>query len=103
MPKVASNWKYYLPDQGETVEDASPLHHYAFNKIFDVADAAKYAAEDEWFERGGDARDFFVQIRIIVVAPDTLETTFMCETELDMWQEAYSVDFITTRAGSEVE
>ena len=84
MAQIKSDWKYYVPDQGETAEDASPILIYDFQKIRFKEAAAKYAAEDEWDSRDGHERGFGDNIKIVVVAPDGVETAFMCEAEADV-------------------
>jgi len=84
MSRIKSDWKYYVPDQGETVDEASPIPLYEWQRIFYAEDAARFAAADEWDSRGGNKRGFGDGVRIVVVSPKGRETAFMCEAEADV-------------------
>ena len=71
-------WKYYYPDDGETVDDAEELNV----PCFDADDAAQSACEDDYNNRDGWERPSGAEIVVAVVSPDGTESRFAA------WHEA---------------
>lgn len=69
---TASEWSFYLPDHGETKNDAVPI----IGRIWDFDHAAQEACEYDFSSRDGWERGE-VEFRIAVVAPDGETRTFV--------------------------
>ncbi|MEM1344817.1 MAG: hypothetical protein AAGI34_09590 [Pseudomonadota bacterium] len=92
MPKEKdSGWRYYLPTNRETAEDAVPIMTYSWRDIYGAYDAALEASKDEWSERDGNERGLGEGPDIIVIAPDGCETRYTTNREADVAHYAYEV------------
>ena len=76
-----SGWRYYLPDQGETADDATEIRTWAWGNVVDAEDAAERASEDEWDNRDGWESGISAEPIIIVIAPDGSETKWTASRE----------------------
>jgi hypothetical protein len=65
-------WKFYFPEDGETIADACPI----IGRIFDADHAAREACEYDYHGRDGWER-IEVEFPIVVVSPDGEETRFI--------------------------
>jgi len=92
MTMIATGWKYYLPEDGYTTEDAIELRQpYWALKILDAEEAAELAAEEYWndsgWERGIDAEPV-----IVIIAPDGIETRWKIYHEPTVIHSATKID-----------
>ena len=77
-----TGWFYYLPENGETKEDAKPIKLYWFRSSeLNAEAAADYAAEDEWDNRDGWEAGIDSTTEIAVIAPDGMESRFCVSHE----------------------
>lgn len=75
-----SRWTYYIPDDGETKDDARSYRARATDG-WDAEDAARYAAEDDWDHHDGWERGTGATITIVVVSPEGVEHRFRSTSE----------------------
>lgn len=68
-------WKFYLPGEGETPDDAVVIE----GKVYDAEHAAEKACERDW-NNGGWERDG-AKILIAVISPDGEESRFQAWSE----------------------
>ena len=72
-----SGWKYYVPDQGEDADDATPINVYEWRDgIFDSDHAAEEAAEDDWGNRDGWEDGMGDGPLIVIISPKGEETRY---------------------------
>ena len=79
-----TEWQYYLPDDGETADDANRIPVYSWQKIYDAEDAAKYAASGEWDNRDGWEAGINAEPTICVISPDGEESCFRITREAEV-------------------
>ena len=74
---MTEQWKYYIPDNAETVEDATPIRKLPGRKTayFGVSDWAELASE-QWWDDGGFECNIDDEQIAVIVAPDGTETRF---------------------------
>ena len=80
MPLMNTKWKFYVPEDGATADDANPIRIYGFERIYTADDAAGHAAHREW-EDGGHERQIDSTVTIVVIAPDGAETRWTVSHE----------------------
>lgn len=72
-------WKFYYPDDGDTIEDASEAPSGSIRHA-DAESVAQFACEFDYSDRDGwERRD--EDFTIAVVAPDGTETRFIAHHE----------------------
>lgn len=71
-----SGWEYYLPEQGETADDARSINIYDWQNVYNAEDAAEHASKDEWDNRDRWDGGIGEGPPICVISPDGSETTF---------------------------
>lgn len=79
-PEQMRRWTYYIPDDGETKEDARSYYARATDG-WEAEDAARYAAEDDWDCCDGWERGTGTTITIVVVSPEGREYRFRSTSE----------------------
>lgn len=84
MPQTESNWRYYVPADGESSDDAHCIMLWSHQRILDTEDAASFAAEQEWSD-GGWERGIEAEFSIVVIHPESGdETTWTVSHEVDV-------------------
>jgi hypothetical protein len=77
-----SGWSYYLPENGETKDDAVPIEIYDWQHgIIDAEHAAEEAGEDEWDNRDGWESGIDHEPLIVVISPDGEESRWKISRE----------------------
>lgn len=78
---TAAEWRYFIPDDGETIDDARGIPVCEFDGGIHFADDAAEKArvhdhdDCDGYERGTD------EIEIVVIAPDGARSHWMVEIE----------------------
>ena len=80
-------WRYYLPDSGETADDASDIP----GKIYDADDAAYEACKLDYSDRDGWERGD-AAFPIIVIDPNGKEHHYQGSHEPDVYHSVSAVD-----------
>lgn len=84
MEMKDSGWKYYLPENGEDIKDATPIHCWSWYHLEDAEDAAEMAAEDEWDNRDGWEAGLGAGPTVVVVSPQGHETVYSTDREAEV-------------------
>lgn len=92
MKSKISGWKYYLPEEGESREDAQEILIHDWQHIIDAEAAAEHAAEDEWSNRDGWDAGIEAEPEIVVISPDGDESTFSITRETQIVHYATEVE-----------
>lgn len=79
-----SGWIYYLPESGETLDDAVPIQVRDWDRIPDAESAAERAAEHEWNERDGWDAGMSHEPLIVVISPLGEETRWRVSREAEV-------------------
>lgn len=87
-----SGWRYYLPEQQETADDAGPICVWSWQRIFDAEDAARHASEDEWSNRDGWESGIGATPLIAVIAPDGTESRWRASREASVEHSVEAFD-----------
>lgn len=89
-----SGWKYYLPDNDETADEARSLSvcELPWNNIYDAEDVAERASEDEWSNRDGYERGTGEGPIIVVISPNGEETRFETLREAEIRHSVFEVE-----------
>lgn len=69
-----SSWRYYLPECGETADDANKIPQRPY-PIENAEDAAEAACRDDYYDRDGWERGE-EPFAIVVISPDGVEYRF---------------------------
>jgi len=93
MPLIDSGWRYYVPDQGETADDAREIQKYDWRgSILSAEWAAENASEDDWDNHDGWHMGCGPGPVIVVIAPDGNETWFTTEREATIVHSVKAID-----------
>lgn len=76
----ATEWKWYLPDDHETAEDARVLMVPDWRMVFDAEGAAVEAGEQSW-DHGGYESGLNSTEVVCIIAPDGTETRWIIRHE----------------------
>jgi len=86
-----SGWKYYVPDQGDTAEDAVDIKIYSWQSIHDDEMAAEAASEEDWYNRDGWESGLGEGPVVVIVSPVGIETTWQTRRDMSIDHSASQV------------
>lgn len=75
-----SGWKYYLPEEGQSSDDATVIWLAEWEHVFDADNAATHAAVEEWDSGGWESGTNATPV-IAIIAPDGTETRWQITRE----------------------
>lgn len=87
-----SGWRYYIPERGETAEDAVAIKIFPWQSVCDAEDAATQASEDDWDHRDGSEAGIGDGPIIVVISPEGHETRFQTTREVEISHSVSSVE-----------
>lgn len=87
-----SGWRYYLPEDQETADDAGPICVWSWQTICDAEDAARLASEDEWSNRDGWESGMGATPLIAVIAPDGTESRWRASREASVEHRVEAIE-----------
>ncbi len=91
MSRIDSGWKYYVPEHGETKDDARPVMKHEWQKYMDAELAAEIASEEDW-DNGGYESGIGSGPDIVVISPDGNETKFSTYREYEVRHSVFEKD-----------
>lgn len=92
MSETNHGWRYYLPEQGETINDARAIVVHS-TRIDTPEDAAQSACEYDYYHCDGwERRGMNSEFVIAVIAPDGAETRWWAMHDQSVDHHVYEVE-----------